>query len=115
MPAPKVAAMIGSVASATERLLVTLDAEAAYTKWEEASRRIGHFSVARKLALDINIDTTKRFDTGKVKGDELIRAQTNEEQALALFNDAMYLHALALANLERVTAGGLRPTYAAKE
>jgi outer membrane protein TolC len=100
---------------AKSEILVTLDAEAAFTKWEEAYRRIAHFTAARKLALEVNIDTTKRFDTGKVKGDELIRAQTNEEQALALYNDALYLHALALANLERVTAGGLRPTYAGKE
>jgi hypothetical protein len=39
--------------------------------------------------------------------DELVRARTLEEQTLANYNEALYAHLLALAALERVTAGGI--------
>jgi len=44
----------------------------------------------------------------------MIRARTQADQVKALYNEALYNHALALAALERVTAGGYRPTYEAR-
>jgi outer membrane protein TolC len=52
-----------------------------------------------------------RFDIGKVAGEELIRAQTLAVQAQAAYNEALYNHALALAALERITAGGFVPGF----
>jgi hypothetical protein len=58
--------------------------------------------VAQKIALNVQ----GRFDNGNATGEELIRARTLEDQARANLNEALYYHALALAALERVTAGG---------
>ena len=63
---------------------------------------------ADKLARDVET----RFNDGKkVSGEELIRTQTLKDQTNAQLNEALYYHALGLAALERVTAGGLNPGF----
>jgi outer membrane protein TolC len=49
-----------------------------------------------------------RFDEGKQTAEDYLRARTLQDQAQAQLNQATYEHALALAALERVTAGGYR-------
>ncbi len=93
--------------------LIALEVEAAYLKWKEASEKIRRLEKTPNLARKIAEDVVKRFDGGNASGEELIRARTLEDQAQAQLNEALYMHALALAALERVTAGGYRPTYAA--
>ena len=62
------------------------------------------------LFTDITDKIKKEFDKGKVSGEAILRAQGMEEQIAASYNEGLYLHALALAALERVTAGGYRLT-----
>lgn len=88
--------------------LVALEAEAAYLKWLEAATKAKSLKDAVETAGRISSNVSNRFDTGKVTGEELLRARTLEEQTRALLNEAVYQHALALAGLERVTAGGYR-------
>ncbi len=104
-------ARAGAVVEKTTNL-VWLDAEAAFSKWQEAVGRIGHLAKARPLAKKVADLEAKRFNDKAVAVDDLIRSRTLEEQLRAQYNEALYQHALALAGLERVTAGGLRPTYA---
>ena len=42
---------------------------------------------------------------------EDLRALTLEDQTQAQYNEALYHHALAVAALERITAGGFVPQY----
>jgi outer membrane protein TolC len=99
-------ARASSVVEKTE-ILIALEADAAYLKWKEAALRVKALQKTTALAKKIGDNVNKRFiDTGNVPGDELIRARTLEDQAQAAYNEALYLHALALATLERVTAGG---------
>ena len=53
-------------------------------------------------------------DKAKASGEELIRARTQVDQANVTYNEAVYLHALGLAALERVTAGGFRLSSTAR-
>ena len=43
--------------------------------------------------------------------EDVLRARTLHEQVQSQYNEALYLHALALAGLERVTAGGFCPPF----
>lgn len=90
--------------------LITLEVEATYLKWKEASLKIETLGDAPKSAKDIARRVKERFDKGDVPGGELLQSQTLEDQIISNYNEALYLHALALAALERVTAGGYRLT-----
>jgi outer membrane protein TolC len=94
------------------RNLITLEVEANYYKWQEALLKLQKLQKTLKLARDVGRSVEERLQSGNVTGEELIRAQTLEEQSRAQYNDALYMHALGLAGLERVTAGGYRPSYA---
>jgi outer membrane protein TolC len=90
--------------------LVALEVEATYLKWREAAQKVKGLEDAPKIAADITDKVKKEFDKGQVSGEAILRAQGMEEQIAASYNEALYLHALALAALERVTAGGYRLT-----
>ena len=90
--------------------LVALEVEATYLKWLEAAQKVTGLRETPKIANAITIDIKKEFDKGKVSGESILKAQAMEEQIVASYNEALYMHALALAALERVTAGGYRMT-----
>jgi outer membrane protein len=103
----------GAVVDKTQKL-ITLEVDAAYQKWDEAIQKIQQLEKTITLAKRIADNVTARFRDQKVGGEEMIKARTLVDQAQSFYNEALYNHALALAALERVTAGGYRPTYAAK-
>jgi hypothetical protein len=90
--------------------LVTLEVEATYLKWLEAAEKVKSLEGTPKIAGNITDKVKKEFDKGKTTGEAILRAQGMEEQIAASYNEALYLHALALAAMERVTAGGYRLT-----
>jgi outer membrane protein TolC len=90
--------------------LVALEVEVTYLEWTKAAQDVRGLSKTPKLAQDIAKDVKTRFDDGKLTAEDYLRARTLEDQAQAQLNQAMYEHALALAALERVTAGGYRFT-----
>jgi outer membrane protein TolC len=94
--------------------LITLEVEASYYKWQEALEQVQRLDKTLPLTRKIANDVTRRFNDKKASGEEMIKARTLEDQAQSKYNEALYNHALGLAALERVTAGGYRPTYAAK-
>lgn len=97
----------GAVVEKTENL-IALEVEAAYLKWKESAGRAKSLFGSIKLAQKVADNTRGRFDNGNVSGEELIRATTLEDQVRVNYNDALYNHALAIAALERVTAGGFQ-------
>jgi outer membrane protein TolC len=86
--------------------LIALEAAATYLKWLEAAQNVTNLSKTPEMAQEVVKDVQNRFNDGKASGEEYLRARTLEDQAKALYNDALFQHALALAALERVTAGG---------
>jgi outer membrane protein TolC len=103
----------GAVVDKTQKL-ITLEVDATFQKWQESIEKIQFLNSKIALAKKIADNVTRRFNDNKATGEEMIKARTLEDQAQNLYNEALYNHALALAALERVTAGGYRPTYAAK-
>ncbi|HWY86731.1 MAG TPA: TolC family protein, partial [Gemmataceae bacterium] len=99
----------GAVVDKTNNL-VALEVEATYLKWLEAAQKVKGLEEAPRIAVEITDKVKKEFDKGKVGGEAILRAQGMEEQIAASYNEALYMHALALAALERVTAGGYRLT-----
>jgi outer membrane protein TolC len=95
------------------RNLITLETEEAYYKWEDAVLKLRALAQTHERALRVAKSVQARFDIGKVAGEELIRAQTLADQTQAAYNEALYNHALALAALERITAGGFTPAFRA--
>ncbi len=88
--------------------LIALEVEASYLKWLEASVMITNLQNTPDSAAKIATTVRGRFDTGKVSGEELLRSQTMEDYARSQYTQALFNHVLALAALERSTAGGYR-------
>jgi len=89
--------------------LIVLDVEATYFKWKEGAVKAKRLKSTLPAAEAVAKNVEARFyDKAKASGEDLIRARTQVNQAAVMYNEALYLHALGLAALERVTAGGYR-------
>jgi outer membrane protein TolC len=97
----------GAVVDKTNNL-VALEVENYYLKWLDAKQRTERLASIRTRARAIGDKVEDRFDQGKAAGEEYLRAITLYDQTQAQYNEALYLHALALAALERATAGALQ-------
>ena len=89
------------------RNLIGLEAENAFLRWEEASLQVSQAREAAaagdKLAEGLNTD----FVSGlKVRIEDVVNARVLASQARSEYNEYLYRQILALAELERVTAGG---------
>jgi outer membrane protein TolC len=88
------------------RNLVALEAEDAYLKWEEASRKAALTRRAAALANKVAEDNLKDFNGGQnIIYRDVLEAVILAAQARAQENEAVYQHAIGLAALERVTGG----------
>jgi outer membrane protein TolC len=106
-------ARAGAVVDKTSNLIV-LETEAAYLKWRDAARSARKLERTVALARDIADKVDAQANLRKAFGEEVIRARALQEQVQSQYNEALYLHALALAGLERVTAGGFVPAFRAR-
>jgi len=88
--------------------LVALEVENYYLKWDDARQRTQKLASLRTKAQDIGVRVEDRFGQGNATGEEYLRANTLYDLTQAQYNEALYLHALALAALERATAGALQ-------
>lgn len=88
--------------------LVALETEDSYLKWAEAKEKLGVLTAARPKAAAVADKIYTRLNEGNANGSDYIQATTLVDQIQAQANEALYLHALALAGLERITAGGYR-------
>jgi outer membrane protein TolC len=95
------------------RNLVGLEAEDAWLRWQEASHKKQKYAEARKKAIDYNEDMQSAFGQPvdpnkpvKFRFDEVINANLLAAQSKLDYNQALYMADLALAALERITAGG---------
>src|SRR5262249_13379397 len=88
------------------RHLVALEAEDAYLRGEEAALQVQETreaaDTAEEVARDLNKDFTAKL---KVKVEEVVNAWVLASQARAQYNEALYRQLIALADLERITAG----------
>jgi outer membrane protein TolC len=93
------------------RNLIVLETEDAYLKWSEAAEKLQALRQTLQRALGVRKAAEARLQLGDIGGEDLIRSKTLEVQVQAQYNEALYEQALALAALERITAGGFTPTF----
>jgi outer membrane protein TolC len=96
-----------AVAAKTHNL-ITLEAEQAYLRWLEASKKLPPYEEAATKATKVNLDIRTKFDprVPKITVDEMMNAGILATQTRLQANQARYQMLQALAALERVTAGG---------
>lgn len=87
--------------------LVALDTEAQYLKWQEAIEEIVDLSSVQELARQLP-DKVQKLNPGEFTSGAVIQANITAISVRAQLNDAIHMHALALAGLERATAGAFR-------
>jgi outer membrane protein TolC len=100
----------GAVVEKTHNL-VALEAEDAFYKWKAADSQVKTLGASTAKSTKLADLISRDFDNGKVSGEDYLRARTLEDQTQSQYNEAVYHYTLALAALERVTAGGLVPSY----
>jgi outer membrane protein TolC len=94
------------------RGLVSLEAEDAFLRWVESGAKVKTTREAKEAA-----DRLKQFTENQVKNalgnviEETLRNDITAGQAKAAFNEALFQQVLALAALERVTAGGVQANF----
>jgi outer membrane protein TolC len=94
------------------RGLIVLEAKDAYYRWQQAAEQITEARRAEKSARDLKAETRKPVlePGGKptdVERKDHLEAIVLVAQAKAGINQAVYEHLLALADLQRITAGGI--------
>ncbi len=88
------------------RILIGLEAENAYLRWEEASQEVDLAREAADTADKIAADQDRDYRGLKGKVGPLVDAWALAGQTRGRYNEYLYNLILALADLQRVTAGG---------
>jgi outer membrane protein TolC len=92
------------------RNLITLEAEDAFFRWQEASGQVPEARVAAENGDALANGLDRDFRAGlNVPVADVINARVLAAQAHSQFNEYLYHEVLALADLERITAGGFCP------
>lgn len=91
------------------RNLIALEAEDAFRRWHEASQKLRQTSEAAAKAVGLDEKTRTAF-TGdqKIRVEDLLGNIVLSGLAQGQHNETLFQQLLALAALERVTAGGLK-------
>jgi outer membrane protein TolC len=90
------------------RNLIALEAEDAFLRWEEASQQITAAKEAAESGDQLADDLSKDFTSGlKVRVEDVVNARVLGSQARSRYNEFLYHQILALADIERITAGGV--------
>jgi outer membrane protein TolC len=95
----------GAVVEKT-RGLITLEAENAYQNWVESTRKVSGTSEAAEVGKALAERVRKNRAVANIKQEDLLQTDVLAGQAQAAYNESLYNQILALANLERITAGG---------
>jgi outer membrane protein TolC len=87
--------------------LIALEAEDTFYKWEDAVTTIAKYTQAAKDAEALSQRATSALDSGVIQSyRDVLEILVLGAQTQAELNEALYSHAVALTELERVTAGG---------
>jgi outer membrane protein TolC len=92
------------------RNLIIVEAETTFFDFEQASEKLTYAKQRFELSKDIQQRARDAADTTKAK-DQLVQAEVIAAKAQADYLTAVHDYLLALAALERVTAGGIRPEF----
>ena len=88
--------------------LVSLDVEAQYLKWREAVEEIQYLKEIYETAQELPEKVLKLVQEKDLTSTQIIQANMTAIMVRTSLNEEMHTHALALAGLERATAGAFR-------
>ena len=90
--------------------LILLEAETAFLDFDQASERLTLAKKQFELSKDLQEQARAAAEITKAK-DQLVVAEVTAARGQSDYVEAVYNYLLALAALERVTAGGIRPSF----
>ena len=91
----------------TTKNLIGLEVQDAFLRWRQAERQAGQAEEATVAGEKLADDLLKDFTAGqKVRVEDMVNASVVAAQARSQWNEFRYRQILALADLERITAGG---------
>jgi outer membrane protein TolC len=89
------------------RNLIALEARDMFYKWEEGSRKVPQTESAKQAGSRLAKNTREDFRAGqRVKIEDILTNEALAAQAAGSYNEALYELVVAVADLQRVTAGG---------
>jgi hypothetical protein len=92
------------------RSLVGLEAEIGYARYIEASKKVDVFKFAAAQSKEM-IERQREAAGGNLTKEGILTTEVSVAQTFANYNQALYDQLVALANLERITAGGVRVNF----
>jgi len=95
------------------RSMLGLEADVGYTRLVQARRNVESSRTASKVAREF-VARLHEAAGGKQSKEDLIINEVSATQSIASFNEALYDQIVALANLERITAGGITVKFAGR-
>ena len=96
------------------RNLIGLEADDTFRRWHEATRKLAQTRDAADKAAKLAEDQRNAYAAQqRVKAEDVVNTEVLAAMARAQFNETLYQQILALAALERVTAGGFTAGLAA--
>jgi outer membrane protein TolC len=97
-------------AAESTRNLIALEVDDAYLRWEEATEQARKGKEAADEGDKMAEGLRKSFTAGlKVKVEEVVTSRVLASQARSEYNEFLYKQLVALADLERISAGGFNP------
>ena len=100
------------------RGLISLEAKSGVLRWDETKNQVKEYGDAKNKARQVydTLRGERGFDpkdkaAGKPTLEDLLTSAIQASQTEVQANQAQYLHLLSLATLERVTAGGINPSF----
>jgi outer membrane protein TolC len=92
------------------RNLIIVEAESTFLDFELASEKLTYAKQQFEISKDVQQRVVSQQDSTKAK-DQLLLAEVEAAKAQSSYLQAVQEYLLALAALERVTAGGIRPAF----
>jgi outer membrane protein TolC len=93
------------------RGLIALETDDAYARWAESTRQVEEFGQARKKEDALIKQTRESVQNATASPEDLFNVRMLARQSQVEHNTARYNLYLALAALERITAGGFCPGF----
>jgi outer membrane protein TolC len=91
--------------------LIALETGDAHYRWQVASAQVKTLRASAVKSANLADLISRDFDNGKVSGEDYLRARTLDDQTQSQLNEALFHYALAIATLERVTAGAFPASH----
>lgn len=90
--------------------LVTLEAQNSYEKFMEAHKNVSETKLAAKTGKEL-IERLREAQGTKLNEQMILTSEASYTLAVARYNKSLHDQILALANLERISAGGIKVAY----